>query len=128
MGINDDTENFYDLSRKARINRELKNAKGNTIFVAKGDFFGDAINPIQKKYLLEQEGGRKDLARYLNHQIAYKVFYSHDLKEGKSTISTVEGSEELEIVVKHNKLLPSTITVNGVKVIHSDILSANGNE
>lgn len=114
------------MTRTAHIDRELKNAKGNTIFVAKDDFFGDTLDPIQKKYLLEQEGGRKDLARFLDHQIAPKIFYSHDLKEGKSSIATVEGSEELDIVVKHNKLLPSTITVNGVKVIHQDVLSANG--
>ncbi|KAI7896307.1 FAS1 domain-containing protein [Mucor mucedo] len=126
LHINQETENFYELAKTARIDRELKNAKGNTIFVAKDDFFGDTLDPIQKKYLLEQKGGRKDLARFLDHQIAPKIFYSHDLKEGKSSIATVEGSEELDIVVKHNKLLPSTITVNGVKVIHQDVLSANG--
>lgn len=128
MRTNQDTETFYKLAERANIHHELKNAQGNTIFVAKDDFFGDDFDPIQKRYLLEQEEGKKDLARFLDHQIAPKVFYSHDLKEGKSNIKTVEGSEELEIVVKHNKLLPSSITVNGVKVIHQDVLSANGKQ
>lgn len=105
----------------------MKKAKGNTIFVAKDDFFGDDFDPVQKKYLLGQGEGVKDLARYLNHQIVNKIYYSGDFKEGTTDVSTSEGSEDLEIVTKHNKLFPSTLTVNGVKVIHSDILSANGN-
>jgi hypothetical protein len=124
--INDDTRDFYNKSERAHITRDLKNAVGNTIFVAKGDAFGDQLTPIERKYLLEHKEGRSDLARMLNHQIATKILYSNDFKEGKSTIKTVEGSEDLEIHVEMHKLASPTITVNGIKVIQSDLLAANG--
>lgn len=104
----------------------MRNAQGNTIFVAKGDVFGDALSPIEKQYLLEQDAGRKDLGRFLNHQISPKIYFAEDFKEGKSTIKTVEGSEDLEIEVKNKTGLFKSITVNGIKVIHSDVLAANG--
>ncbi|GAA5805788.1 hypothetical protein HPULCUR_011314 [Helicostylum pulchrum] len=122
----EETKNFHDLAKKAHIDKELRKAKGNTIFVSKNDFFGGDFDPVQKKYLLGQGEGAKDLARYLNHQIADQIYYSGDFKEGRTVIKTNEGSEDLEIDAKHRKLFPSTLTVNGVKVIHSDILSANG--
>lgn len=124
--INQDTRDFYNKSEKAHITQDLKKAVGNTIFVAKGDAFGDQLTPFERKYLLEQKEGRKDLARLLNHQIATKIFYSDDFKEGKSTIKTVEGSEDLEVHVVTHQAAPPTITVNGIKVIQSDLIAANG--
>ncbi|KAI8094518.1 FAS1 domain-containing protein [Thamnidium elegans] len=126
LSLVEETKNFHDLAKKAHIDKELRQAKRNTIFVAKDDFFGDDFDPVQKKYLLGQGEGIKDLARYLNHQISDDIYHSGDFKEGRTVIKTSEGSEDLEIDAKHNKLFPSTLTVNGVKVIHSDILSANG--
>lgn len=106
----------------------MRNAQGNTIFVSKGEVFGDALSDYEKEYLLHQDAGRHDLGRYLNHQIAPKVYYSGDFKEGKSVIKTVEGSEDLEIVVQNKTGFFKSITVNGVKIIHSDVLAANGNK
>lgn len=123
--MSEDTQHYYELAKKAHISHDLKNAKGNTIFVAKGDVFGDEVSPIERKYL-ENAGGRKDLARYLNHQITPNIYYSGDLKEGKSVVQTVEGSEDLEIFVENKKGSTSDIYVNGIKVIHRNILSANG--
>lgn len=126
LSLSSDTQEFYDYAKIAKINHELRNAQGNTIFVSKGEVFGDALSDYEKEYLLHQEAGRHDLARYLNHQIVPKVFYAGDFKEGKTALKTVEGSEDLEIVVQNKTGFFKTITVNGVKIIHSDVLAANG--
>lgn len=128
LSLSSDTQEFYDYAKIAKINHELRNAQGNTIFVSKGEVFGDALSDYEKEYLLHQDAGRHDLARYLNHQIAPKVYYAGDFKEGKTVIKTVEGSEDLEIVVQNKTGFFKTITVNGVKIIHSDVLAANGNK
>ncbi|KAI9485659.1 MAG: FAS1 domain-containing protein [Benjaminiella poitrasii] len=124
--LNQDTKDFYDTCEKVKLTRELRRAVGNTLFVAKGDLLGDEWNAVEKKYLLDHPEGKKDLSRLLNHQIAPKVFYSDKFKEGKTTIATVEGSEDLDILVENKKGAPSEITVNGVKVIYKDILASNG--
>lgn len=126
MGSVEETRNFLDLAKKANIDQDLKQGKAITVFVSKDDFFGDDFDSVQKKYLLGGGEGKKDLARYLNHQIATGIHYASSFKEGKTVVKTVEKSEDLEVEAKYNKFLPSTLTVNGVKVIHSDILSANG--
>ena len=104
----------------------MKNAVGNTIFVSKGEVFGDKLTPVEKQYLLHQDAGKHDLGRYLKHQISDKVHYAHEFPQGKSVLSTVEGSEDLEIEVRNSTGLLKTITVNGIKIIHSDVLAANG--
>ncbi|KAI7902677.1 FAS1 domain-containing protein [Cokeromyces recurvatus] len=124
--LNQDTKDFYDKCEKVHLTKELRHAVGNTIFVAKGDIFGDELNPFEKKYLLDHPEGKEDLTRLLNHQIATQVFFSDTFKEGKSKIKTVEGSEDLDILVENKKGAPSEITVNGVKVIQKDILASNG--
>lgn len=65
--------------------------------------------------------GRHDLGRLLNHQISSEILYTTDLRDGREKIKTVEGSEDLDVVVDGN-----TITVNGVKVVKSDLLASNG--
>ncbi|EIE77632.1 hypothetical protein G6F46_004595 [Rhizopus delemar] len=117
LGLDKDLQDFNHWVDRASLN--LKRAKGYTIFASKS-VFGDQLNDVEKDYLDSNEG-RHDLARVLNHQITPKLFYSGDLKEGESKIKTVEGSEDLDILVKGD-----TITVNGVKMVKSNLLSSNG--
>jgi uncharacterized surface protein with fasciclin (FAS1) repeats len=119
LDLDKDLQDFNHWADRASLN--LKHAKGYTIFASKS-VFGDQLNDVEKDYLDSSEG-RHDLARVLNHQITPKLFYSGDLKEGESKIKTVEGSEDLDVLVKGG-----TITVNGVKVVKSNLLSSNGNK
>lgn len=66
------------------------------------------------------------MARLLQHQVASSIYYSDQFPEGKTSIKTVEGSEDLDIYVENKEGAPSAIQVNGVRVIKSDILAANG--
>ncbi|EPB84252.1 hypothetical protein HMPREF1544_08972 [Mucor circinelloides 1006PhL] len=125
LHANKDTSDFYNKSVTAEINDNLKYSCGVTVFAVQGDQFGDYLSPVEKRYLSQPEG-RDDLARLLKHQIANKIYYSDDFPEGNSTIKTVEGTEDLQVYVENNKGAPSAIQVNGVRVIRSDILAANG--
>lgn len=120
LALDNDLQDFCDLVSKAHMDQELKNTKGYTIFATKESVFGNDLSDIEKDYLNSKEG-RYDLARILKHQISPKIFYTNDFAEGKSKIETVEGSESLAVLVHGN-----TITVNNIKVIKSNILSANG--
>ncbi|CEP14432.1 hypothetical protein [Parasitella parasitica] len=122
---NKDTQDFYNMSQAAELNKSLKYSEGATVFVVQGDQFGDELSSVEKRYL-HQPDGKKDLSRLLRHQIATKIYYSDRLPEGSTTIKTAEGSEDLEIYVENKKGAPSSIQVNGVRVIKSDILAANG--
>lgn len=125
LRANKDTRDFYDKSVTAEIDDNLKYSCGVTVFAVQGDQFGDYLSPVEKRYLSQPEG-RDDLAKILKHQIASKIYYSDDFPEGNSTIKTVEGTEDLDVYVENNKGAPSAIQVNGVRVIRSDILAANG--
>ncbi|KAG0954100.1 hypothetical protein G6F32_003747 [Rhizopus arrhizus] len=120
LALDNDLQDFCDLVNKAHMDQELKNTKGYTIFATKESVFGNDLSDIEKDYLNSKEG-RYDLARILKHQISPKIFYTNDFAEGKSKIETVEGSEFLAVLVHGN-----SITVNDIKVIKSNILSANG--
>ncbi|CAO3632072.1 unnamed protein product [Mucor fragilis] len=122
---NKDTKDFYSKSVTAEINGNLKYSCGVTVFAVQDDQFGDYLSPVEKRYLSQPEG-KNDLARILKHQIAAKIYYSDHFPEGNSTIKTVEGTEDLNVYVENNKGAPSAIQVNGVRVIRSDILAANG--
>lgn len=123
----DDTNAFYHACKKADLLSDLKHTQKATIFLAKGDdIFGEGIPTYEKRYLLEHAEGRKDLRRLLRHQMATDMFYSFEFEEGDSTIRTVDGTEELQIHVKNKKGAPSEITVNGIPVIQTDIIAANG--
>lgn len=108
------------MADRAHIDHDLRFGEGYTVFATKDSVFGDELNDIEKDYLYGKQG-RHDLARLLYHQVSPKIFYSTDLKEGKSKIKTLEGSEDLDILVQKG-----TITVNGVKVVKQNLLASNG--
>ncbi|CAO3698444.1 unnamed protein product [Rhizopus stolonifer] len=120
LALDEEIKDFSDQVKLATIDRDLKEANGYTIFATKGSAFGDQLTDIEKSYLDSKEG-RHDLGRLLNHQISPEILYTTDLKDGREKIKTVEGSEDLDVVVDGD-----TITVNGVKVIKSDLLASNG--
>ncbi|KAI8988130.1 FAS1 domain-containing protein [Mycotypha africana] len=123
LSLDEDTRGFYDLSVKAHMKRDLKQAAGNTLFVTQHDQFGDALTDIEKNYLQDRSGA-KDLTRFLGYHIAKGIHFSDELIEGETTIPTLAGSQ-LTVVVKKEKDIPK-ITVNGIPVIRSDVISANG--
>ncbi|KAI8647607.1 FAS1 domain-containing protein [Parasitella parasitica] len=125
LHANKDTQGFYNMSQVAELNQSLKYSYGVTVFAVQGDQFGDKLSPVERRYLNQPEG-KKDLSRILRHQIATKIYYSDGLPEGNSAIKTAEGSEDLEVYVENRKGEPPSIKVNGVNVIKSDILAANG--
>ncbi|KAI8055588.1 FAS1 domain-containing protein [Gilbertella persicaria] len=126
LRMNKDSQDFYDKAKKADITNELRQARGYTVFVTKGDIFGDELSSVEKSYLLDHPEGRKDLSRLLKHAISPDMYSSDKFAEGKSAIDTLEGSEKLEIFTKVRKILGNQFKVNDIDVEKSDILAANG--
>ncbi|KAI9281162.1 FAS1 domain-containing protein [Sporodiniella umbellata] len=120
LALEDDISEFKDWADQAALDNKLDRTKGYTIFATKESVFGDKLSDIEKSYLDSREG-RHDLARILTHQIAPEALYTTDLLDGRTKVTTLEGSEDLDIVVDGH-----TITVNGVKVIKTDLLASNG--
>ncbi|KAI8985447.1 FAS1 domain-containing protein [Pilobolus umbonatus] len=120
-----DLSDAKDYRRKislAGLDSELQKADGYTLFVTKGDFFGNRWRHVERKYL-ENKAGKKDLGRLLHYQMCPQMHLSEDLAEGKYKIPTVGGEGDLDVFVDKDH---SVITVNGVKVIEKDILASNG--
>ncbi|KAI8138994.1 FAS1 domain-containing protein [Fennellomyces sp. T-0311] len=114
----DQLHEFSDLAEKAHITTELKRATGYTIFATQ-DVLGDLTDP--EKAYLNHSAARTDLAQVLRHQIADKVLYFGEIPTGKTQLETLQG-EPLEIMLDKN----NEVTVNGAKVLKTDILASNG--
>lgn len=112
----DDLEEFGDLVKRSKLDRELKRVNGFTVFATKDVL--DGLSDDVKAYL---DHSPVDLAKVLGHQIHAGPIYSYDLEFGKKEYSTLQGEPIIVEVNKNNE-----ITVNGAKVIRHDILASNG--
>ncbi|KAI9018663.1 FAS1 domain-containing protein [Phycomyces nitens] len=112
-----DLRNFKDLAAKTDLVSHLKESHGYTIFTSENNL--DGLNEKQRSYL-NSPSGTDDLKKFLGHQIHDDILYTHDIPEGTKRFKT--WGEDLEI--KKDK--DGKITVNGVRVIRSDILVSNG--
>ena len=117
MRSNKDTRDFFDKAEKAGIIEELRKSEGATIFVTKGDIFGDTLSPTEKAYLLDHPQGRHDLARLLKHDISPKIYHSDKMAEGESTIETVEGGGMVVLLLKSMSSLKQLYTMTMVNHI-----------
>ncbi|KAI7856820.1 FAS1 domain-containing protein [Circinella umbellata] len=109
---------FSNLAKKAHIETELKRANGYTIFATQDVL--DGLTDAEKDYLNHSEA-KEELAQVLRHQISDTELYSGKIPRGKSQLRTLQG-EKLELVLDKN----NQVTVNGAKIIQSDILASNG--
>ena len=109
---------FSNLAKKAHIETELKRANGYTIFATQDVL--DGLNDAEKAYLNHSEA-KEDLAQVLRHQISDTDLYFGKISPGKTQLKTLQG-ENLELVLDKN----NQVTVNGAKIVRSDILASNG--
>ncbi|KAI9492063.1 FAS1 domain-containing protein [Zychaea mexicana] len=109
---------FSDLAKKADIETELKRANGYTIFATQDVL--DGLTDAEKAYL-NHSGAKDDLGQVLHHQISDKILYFGEFPTGKTQLETLQG-EKLELVLDKN----NEATVNGAKIVQSDILASNG--
>ncbi|KAG2225750.1 hypothetical protein INT45_011418 [Circinella minor] len=109
---------FSNLAKKAHIETELKRANGYTIFATQDVL--DGLTDAEKDYLNHSEA-KEELAQVLRHQISDSELYFGKIPRGKTQLKTLQG-EKLELVLDKN----NQVTVNGAKIVQSDILASNG--
>ncbi|KAI8887676.1 FAS1 domain-containing protein [Backusella circina FSU 941] len=109
---------LHDLFKKVRLDQLLESERPFTTFIS-SNYLLDKFNQVEKSYLLS-EYGKQDFTNLLKFDIISQPIYMDKLTHGKYTYTT-ESGEELIIVVQNDH-----ITVNGLQVVQSDILAANG--
>ncbi|KAI9266528.1 FAS1 domain-containing protein [Phascolomyces articulosus] len=113
-------DTFCTLAKKAHIETELKRANGYTIFATRDVL--DGLTDAEKAYLNHSEA-KEDIALVLRHQISDSDLYFGKIPAGKTLVKTLQG-EDLELVSDKNN--NNQVTVNGAKIVQSDILASNG--
>jgi uncharacterized surface protein with fasciclin (FAS1) repeats len=130
---------LHDLFKKVSLDQLLESERPFTTFIS-SKYLLDKFNQVEKSYLLS-EYGKHDFTNLLKFDIISRPIYMDKLTNGKYTcmfkyvitikllayvlppliIDTTESGEELIISAQNER-----ITVNGLRVVQSDIIAANG--
>ncbi|KAI9022281.1 FAS1 domain-containing protein [Phycomyces nitens] len=109
---------YARLLAKTGVLDLLNDARPFTLFVTQHDVLS-MFNSIETRYILSPYG-QTDLENLLNYTLLNGVVYSSDFK-GVSEYATLSGED---IVIEARTA--DSITVNGIPIIQTDILAANG--
>ncbi|KAI9321376.1 FAS1 domain-containing protein [Dichotomocladium elegans] len=110
---------LYPLLERTGIDKVLKKEEPFTVFVSKFDVLSP-FNAIERAYLTSKYG-IQDLTMFLNYMVVEGANYAGSFPRGKTVCKSLSG-ESLVVFVNQD----NAISVNGVSVTQTDILSANG--
>ncbi|KAG0012865.1 hypothetical protein BGZ82_002394 [Podila clonocystis] len=110
-------EALYNIVHGAGLDTLLTEHRPFTVFAPTGGAL-QKLNEIQVQYLKHSEG-RQDLKITFHHHIHSGTLYKHDIPQGATSVSTLEGQDLM--VYLDGKLL-----VDNAEVERTDILASNG--
>ncbi|KAG0349906.1 hypothetical protein BG005_010569 [Podila minutissima] len=110
-------EALYNIIHGADLDSLLAEHRPFTVFAPTGGAL-QKLNEIQVQYLKHPEG-HQDLKITFHHHIHSGTLYKHDIPQGATSVSTLEGQDLM--VYLDDKLL-----VDNAEVERTDILASNG--
>ncbi|KAF9425738.1 hypothetical protein BGZ94_007278 [Podila epigama] len=117
MRKHSELEALYNIIQGAGLESLLREHRPFTLFAPTVDALRK-LNDIQVRYLQHEEG-RQDLKITFHHHIHSGTLYKHDIPEGATGVSTVEGQDLM--IYRDNRVM-----VDNAEVEKTDILASNG--